>query len=170
MNKSFLFSAVLAIITSCVSCSKDISDPGKIPPGTISVKIDGNESSFNVQAKATRLMVSGGYGLQVQGYKKDPAISGTNLTITIARPQPLSTGTYTENSGNNPLVNMSHFVDLFFGYGSTTSPFLSSNDPVSVTITELTGGNVKGTFRGELREGPGTAAVRFVNGAFNVNF
>ncbi|MEO7923244.1 MAG: hypothetical protein ABIR30_06155 [Chitinophagaceae bacterium] len=151
------------------SCHKDVS-PNDVPPGTISVKIDNDASTFNVQAKATVLTVTGGYGIQIHGYKKEPSSSGTDLTITIARPQPLSTGTYTENANSNPLVTMIHFVDLFFGYGTTTNSFLSTNDPLSVTITELTAVSVKGTFRGELHSGPGAQAERFISGVFNVSF
>lgn len=151
------------------TCKKD---PKDIPIGTIKTKINGDEKTFSIQAKATRLTVTGGYGIQVIGYYRNG--STTNLTFTIARPQAIATGTYTENTTSNPLVTMTHCVEVLFPCVLQTNSHGSVSNPVSITITEITNTYVKGTFKGELQTpgpaGTGTSTENFTNGVFHVSF
>ncbi|MBL0132457.1 MAG: hypothetical protein IPP43_16260 [Chitinophagaceae bacterium] len=107
MKKLFYFFLACCVTISISSCKKDATD---IPIGTIKVKIDGTDFTFNVQAKATTLAVAGGFGIQIQGNYK--TTSTTNLSFTIVRPSPITTGSYTENTGGNPLVTMIHCTEV----------------------------------------------------------
>ncbi|MBK7561172.1 MAG: hypothetical protein IPQ06_00175 [Chitinophagaceae bacterium] len=164
MKKLFniLLASFVTILT--ISCKKDATD---IPIGTIKVKIDGTDFTFNVQAKATTLAVAGGFGIQIQGNYK--TTSTTNLSFTIVRPSPITTGSYTENTGGNPLVTMIHCTEVLIPCFFQATTYGSSSNPVSITITEITGSSVKGTFRGELKFSSGGPEL-LTNGAFYVRF
>ena len=166
----FLFSAIF--FTFFISCKKASSNTD-IALGTISVSIDGTATTFNYGAKASNIAVTGGYGIKIHGNKKDPSTSATNLTISVVRPTPITTGTYVENAGGNPLVKIDYFFDVFFGSGSTSSSYGSTTNPVNIIITEMSASSVKGTFSGEL-EGisiNGTKVKTVLsNGVFYVSF
>ena len=119
-------------------CKKDSIDNIKI--GTIKVDIDGSAFTFSVQAKATRLSVTGGFGIQVDGDLK--STSTTGLSFSIVQPSSISAGSYSENGAGNP---------------------------VNITITEITSSYVKGTFKGELQIGAGGTET-LKNGLFYVSF
>lgn len=162
MNKIFFLSAIL--VTLFFSCKKDDTD---IPIGTIKVDINGSSYTFNLQAKATTLTVTGGYGIQIQGYYRNG--STTNLRFSIARPGAISTGTYTENAASNPLVLMTHCTEVIAPCVIRANAYGSTSNPVSITITEITGSSVKGTFKGDLQVSTGTTEV-LSNGVFHVSF
>ncbi len=151
------------------SCKKDATD---IPIGTIKVDIGGSTSTFSVQAKATRLPVTGGYGIHIQGnYRTN---STTNLSFSIVSPAQISTGIYTENTVGNPLVTMTHCVEVLFPCVLQSNAYGSITNPVSITITEINSSFVKGTFKGGLLSAgsaggtPVTEAL--TNGVFYVSF
>ena len=162
MNKIFFLSAIL--VTLFFSCKKDDTD---IPIGTIKVDINGSSYTFNLQAKATTLTVTGGYGIQIQGYYRNG--STTNLSFSIVRPSAISTGTYTENTASNPLVLMTHCTEVIAPCVIRANAYGSTSNPVSITITEITGSSVKGTFKGDLQVSTGTTEV-LSNGVFHVSF
>ncbi|HYM93572.1 MAG TPA: hypothetical protein VET23_05485 [Chitinophagaceae bacterium] len=172
MKKIILISLSLFLTVIFFSCKKEATD---IPIGTISVNINGTASTFNIQAKASRPITSnGGYAIQINGYKKDPFLSGTNLSFRIESPIQISAGTYTENALGDPIVTMSHFVDIFVGYGSGSSNYGSVRNPVSISITEITSSSIKGIFKGELHASsytgsPGETEI-LTNGMFYVSF
>lgn len=147
---------------SAIACKKDRMD---IPIGTIKVDIDGHSSSFSVRAKATRINVTGGYGLQIEGYLKSS--STTEMLFSIASTYPITNTTYTENSAGNPLVKMTHCVEVLVPCVFRTAAHGSASNPVSVAIIEITGSHVKGTFKGELN---GHSTEVLSNGVFYVNF
>ena len=156
----------LSVTIVCVlfSCKKDITD---IPIGTIKVDIGGVANTFSVQAKATRLQVTGGDGIQIQGYYRTN--STTNLSFSMVRPDPISSGSYIENAGGNPLVTMTHCTEVLFPCVFRASAYGNTSNPVSITITEITGSSVKGTFKGELQISSGGTEV-LANGVFYVSF
>lgn len=164
MKKLFNILLASSISIFSISCKKDATD---IPIGTIKVTISGTAYTFNVQAKATRLIVSGGYGIQIQGNFK--TTSTTNLSFSIVRPSPISTGTYTENTVGNPLVQMTHCTEVLFPCVIQATAYGSTSNPVSITITEITSSSVKGTFNGELQVSSGGTEL-LKNGAFYVSF
>lgn len=159
--KKFIFITLLTSLLF-VSCKKDKMD---IPIGTIKVDINGNSSSFNVQAKATRISVTGGYGIQILGYLKSS--STTNLSFSLISPTPITNTVYTENSAGSPLVEMIHCVEVIVPCVFRTAAHGSVSNPVSVTISEITGSYVKGTFKGELG---GQSTEVLSNGVFYVSF
>jgi len=168
------FILLLSFLSLCfISCKKDNGNDD-IDIGTITADVDGVATSFNHSAKATVLNVSGGYGISIQGYKKDLSESQTNWTFSIARPTPITTGTYIENSGSNPLVRMTYTYDFLAGILYTSEAYGSSAHPVTITITDISSTSVKGTFSGELycTSGPAGTPYKnvFSNGSFNVSF
>ncbi len=145
------------------SCKKDKLD---IPIGTIKVEIGGSTSTFNIQAKATRLTVTGGYGIQLQGNLK--TTSTTNLSFSIVSPNPILNDTYTENTTSNPLVSMTHCIEFYSPCVIRANEYGSTTNPVAITITEISSSSVKGTFKGELQ---GIISKEVLsNGVFYVSF
>lgn len=154
-----------------ISCKKD-SAKNSNSIGNISVNIDGTSTQFDVMAKATRLSVSGGYGISISGYKKDPSTSGTNLTLSVVSPNPIIAQTYTQSANGNPLLQMKYVLDfltVLYEYEMAANP----SPPSTITITEINGTSVKGTFSG-IVSGNGINGnpidIHLTNGQFNVNF
>ncbi len=164
MKNIFYFLLASFVTISTISCKKDATN---IPIGTIKVKIGGVDYTFNLQAKATRLPVSGGFGIQIQGNYRTG--STTNLIFSIVRPDAISAGSYTENTGGNPLVTMTHCTEVLVPCLIQAKTYGSSSNPVNITITEITGYSVKGTFSGELQVSSGGTEL-LTNGAFHVSF
>ena len=157
---------LVLIVFLLFSCKKDATD---IPISTIKVEIGGSATTFSVQAKATRLFVSGGYGIQIQGNYRTG--STTNLSFSIVSPNPISTGVYTENTVSNPLVTMTHCVEVLFPCVLQSNAYGSVTNPVSITITEINSSFAKGTFKGELSGGGGNPTTEVLtNGVFYVSF
>ena len=159
--KKIIYLSVLLVL-QLLACKKDKID---LPIGTIKVDIGGVASTFSVNAKATRLQVTGGYGIQIQGNFK--TTSTTNLSFSIVRPTPISVGTYSENVASNPLVTMTHCVEVLFPCVLQFKEYGSSSNPVSITITEISASSVKGNFKGELS---GNSTEVLTNGIFYVSF
>lgn len=166
--KNVLIVTIIFATTLFISCKKD---PMDIPIGTIKTNIGSEEKTFSINAKATRLNVTNGHGIQVEGYYRTG--STTNLVLTIVSPSPITSNTYAENPGSNPLVTMTHCVEFFSPCVLRTSAYGSVTNPVSITITEITGTYIRGTFKGELA-GPVTNGTQtkevFANGVFFVSF
>ena len=162
MKKLFYLLLITCLTFFSGNCKKN---PDDIRIGTIKVNINGNSTTFNVQAKASRINVTGGYGIQIEGYLKSS--STTNLSFSLAGTTPISNITYTENSTGNPLVQMAHCVEVIVPCVFRTSTFGSLSNPLSVTISEITGAHVRGTFKGELN---GHSTEVLTNGVFYVSF
>ena len=160
MKKIIQLSPILTILL--FSCKKD-----DISIGTIKVDINGVAYTFSQQAKATRLSVTGGYGIQIQGNYRTNSTS--NLSFTVVRPESISIGAFIENVGNNPLVTMTHCTEVIFPCVIQANAYRSISNPVTITITEITGSSVKGTFKGELQVSSGTTEV-LSKGEFYVSF
>ncbi len=107
--KNYILFSAISLLTF-TSCKKDNAD---IDLGTISVSIDGKQTTFNFGAKATTTSVTGGYGITIKGNKKDPAASQTNISFSITSPSPIVAKTYVENGGGNPLIQMEYFMTSF---------------------------------------------------------
>lgn len=160
------YSSVLIFFLS--TCKKD---PMDVPIGTIKAEINGNEKTFSISPKVTRLNVTGGYGIQVQGYYRNG--STTNLIFSIVSPNAITSGTYTENTASNPLVSMTHCIEVIAPCVIQTSSYRSASNPVSITITEITNGYVKGTFKGDLKNptsGGSPTSDLFTDGVFYISF
>jgi len=166
--KNVFIVAMIFTLTLSISCKKD---PMDIPIGTIKTNIGSAENTFSISAKATRLNVTNGHGIQIEGYYRPG--STTNLVLTIVSPNPITANTYTENPGSNPLVTMTHCIEVISPCVLQTTAYGSVSNPVSVTITEITGTYVRGTFKGELQSPSGNgfpANEVYSNGVFYVSF
>ncbi len=153
------------------ACKKD---PLDIPLGTFSVSIGGSKTTFNVQSKAVRSGTAGSYMLTIHGFKKDPASSSTDMKLIITSPNPITSGTFTENpSSGNTLVRIEHFQEFIFGLGTGYASYRSNSNPCTVTISSIAGASLKGTFKGDIQSGvagaPGEKVV-LSSGVFNVSF
>ena len=164
MKKILYFLLASLVTLNTISCKKDATD---IPIGTIKVKIGGTDNTFSVQAKATKLSVTSGFGIQIQGNYRTG--STTNLTFSIVKPDPISTGNYTENLMGNPLITLTHCTEVLVPCLIQAKTYGSSSNPVNIIITEITGSSVKGTFSGELQVSSGGTEL-LTNGAFYVSF
>jgi hypothetical protein len=164
MKKILIILLISCLTFFSITCKKDSVDNIKI--GTIKADINGSSSTFSVQAKATNLSVSGGYGIQIQGNYRTG--STTNLTLVVMRPSPITTGVYTENANNNPLVTMTHCTEVIVPCVIRADSYKSPANPVSINITEITGSSVRGTFKGELQSGSNKEV--YSNGLFYVSF
>src|SRR6187431_203400 len=109
-------------------CKKDSVD--NIPIGTIKVDIGGTAYTFSVQAKATRPQVTGGFGVQIQGYYRTG--STTDLSFTVVRPTAITSGSYTENAASNPLVMMRHCTEFIVPCFSQANNYGSPTNPVNI--------------------------------------
>ena len=164
MKKIFYFLLLFCTTIIAVSCKKD---PLDIPLGTIKVDIGGTEYKFNVQAKASRLSVTGGSGIQVHGLYK--TTSTTDFDFSIVSPNPITSGTYTESMSGNPLITVRHCTEVLFPCVVQANTYGSTANPVSITIKEISGSSVKGTFKGELQVSSGSKEV-LTDGVFYVSF
>jgi len=163
MKKNLCLSLIISLLF--FSCKKDSVD--NIPIGTIKVDLGGIANTFSIQAKATRISVTGGNGIQVQGNYRTG--STTNLNFSIVSPGAISTGLYTENAAGNPLVTMTHCTEVLFPCVIQTKNYGSSSNPVSITITEINSSFIKGTFKGDL-QGNSNGTEVMTNGVFYVSF
>jgi hypothetical protein len=169
--KNYILFSIL-LLPVFTSCKKDSTNNNS--SNAISVSIDGTPTTFNIEAKAIKESVTGGYGITIQGYKKDPAVSQTNLSFSVVSPDAITAKTYIENTSGNPLIVMTYFLDTtVLGIGITASNYGSTTHPVTITITAITSSTVKGMFSGELSytDLNGNPAKDVLsNGTFNVNF
>lgn len=79
--------------------------------GTISVSIDGKQNTFNFGAKATGMIVPGGYGSNtIKGNKKDAAASQTNISFSITSQSVIVEKTYVENAGSTPIIALNFLI------------------------------------------------------------
>jgi len=166
MKKTISLIAFFIVLFMINSCKKESVD--NIPLGTIKAELNGIMTTFNIQAKATRLSVTGGYGIQVQGNYRTG--STTNFSFTIVKPDPLTTGTYTENAGGNPLVTVKHCTEVLYPCVIQAVTYGSSSNPVSITITDINNSYVKGSFKGELSVNTNGGKEILTKGVFYVSF
>lgn len=172
MNKRIKSVLIIILLAFFISCKKDKTNTTR-PENTISADIDGNARTFNYGAKATKLMVSGGYGVTITGNKANPSSSKTAISFEIASPSVISNGSYIENTVGNPLVTMNYDFDLLLGIVYTSVAHGSVAHPATIIITEIDAAHIKGTFSGELSgtDVNGNPWVTLItNGMFNVQF
>lgn len=175
MKKLFFILPISIVTLLTVSCKKDSAD-GRT--GTISANIAGIKKTFNVSAKASMPSVyngNGSYGIRIFGYEKGTTVSGTYLQLEIVSSTAITSGTFTENTANNPLVQIDYLDDvsgpifIVQAIVQNYSNHHSTTNPVTVTITGISATSVTGTFQGEL-EAIGWGTTQITNGVFNVNF
>ena len=167
------------ILTLFFSASAIAFLPGckkaKVEDYNISARIGTTDYNFPLSMTTTNLNSAGTFGYTFKGFQTEE--SSTSLAITVSRPTTLTTGIYVENAGANPVVkiNFSYHYSAYsfyiwsYGAGNTEySEHLSSTNPLTVYITEITGNYIRGTFNGELQVNGGTQKAPITNGVFYI--
>ncbi|MBA4134575.1 MAG: hypothetical protein C0525_07610 [Flavobacterium sp.] len=170
IKKIGIFFAI-ALLSLTTSCSSDDNGGGgsNATLGTVKARVAGaNFTSMEMGTYATKQVVGGLTTIIVQGSDASgKAIQiiitgyqeGTN-TYEISEEATISTvASYIESNISNPMNSL-----------VWAAPYENSGVAGTVTITEISETNVKGTFNftGKNQAGEDTKAV--TNGAFNVNF
>jgi len=167
MKKTLLF--VIAILSFCVSCKKNSSDPSNTPVNTITATVDGVTESFNTTVYArigtgirinSALIISGSNG----------AASGADLiSLTLDTNNTIANGDYT-NNGSNGVTSIVYSKGVF----TLANPNYYATDvngiyPSTIKITSVSNTNVQGTFSGKLVFPDGKTTKSVTDGKFNVN-
>lgn len=162
--KKFGFVLVLAVTTILSSCSSsDGGGGGSAAAGTLKAKIAGSNYS-SMQAATFATSQSG--MLIVQGSDA----TGKAIQLMIAAN---TVGTY-EISDDANISAVASYTEANISNPSASqtwaAPYENSGAVGSITISEITATNVKGTFNftGKNQTGTGTKAI--TDGSFNVNF
>jgi hypothetical protein len=171
--KHFIFGIVLAVTTFLSSCSSDSDNGGgggNAALGTVKAKVGGaNFTSMNLATFATRQLVGGITTVVVQGSDA----SGKAIQIMLTGGATVGNGTYqvSDSTGITAIASYTE-VNISNPLASVTwaAPYEGSGVAGSVTITEITDTNVKGTFSFTGKNQSGTDTKQVTNGAFNVNF
>jgi len=109
MKKKLCFITAISIFFFS-ACKKD---PIDVPLGTFSASVGGTKTTFNIQSKAVSSKIGSNYFLTIEGYKKDPSASSTNMKLTITSLNPISSGTYTETVTSGGAVARIDFFQAF---------------------------------------------------------
>ncbi|WP_295337704.1 DUF6252 family protein [Flavobacterium sp.] len=169
IKKIGLFFAI-ALVSLTTSCSSDDNGGGgsNATLGTIRAKVAGsNYTSMEMGTFATRQVIGGLTSIIVQG--SDASGKAIQIVITgydglgsyeISEDAAISTvASYIESNISDPMNSL-----------VWAAPYENSGVAGTVTVTEISETNVKGTFNftGKNQAGEDTKVV--TNGAFNVNF
>lgn len=169
IKKIGLFFAI-ALVSLTTSCSSDDNGGGgsNATLGTIRARVAGaNYTSMEMGTFATRQVIGGLTTIIVQG--SDASGKAIQIVITgydglgsyeISEDAAISTvASYIESNISNPMNSL-----------VWAAPYENSGVAGTVTVTEISETNVKGTFNftGKNQDGEDTKTV--TNGAFNVNF
>ncbi len=169
--KHFSFALVLALVTMLSSCSGDDSSSGgggSASLGTLKAKIAGsNFTSMPAATFATK---------QVMGSTTNFTIQGSDATGKAIQIMIMGTdgtaGTY-EISDTAGISAIASFTQVNMATMTSTTwaaPYDASGVVGSITISEVTATNIKGTFTFTGKNQSGTDTKQVTEGAFNINF
>lgn len=168
--KQFSFALVLALVTILSSCSSDGSGGGggSTSLGTLKAKIGGsNFKSLTAATFATKQVMGSTTNFIIQGSDASGKaiqimIMGTNGaagTFEISDTAGISAiASYTE-------VNLSNMSSQTWA-----APYESSGAVGTITISEVTDTNIKGSFSFTGKNQAGSDTKQATEGAFNINF
>lgn len=164
----------LAVIFS--SCSGDDDNGGgggSAAAGTIKARIGGsNFTSLNMASFAMKQATGSVYMITLQG--SDASGNAIQLILNGVNGQPgtfeISPSAGISAIGSYTKININTSNPMASTSTTWAAPYESSGVVGSITISEITDTNVKGTFnfKGKNQEGSDTKEV--TNGAFNLNF
>jgi hypothetical protein len=166
---STLSAIVFGLFIGFTSCSSDDDKgPGtNSSAGTISAKIDGN--SFQSQpllSRATQVEAGAATALILQG--TDNSGKGFNLNITGFT----GTGTY-EIGGANSIFVIASYVEGNptnpLATQTWTAPYDNENLRGTISFSEATATNVKGTFAFTAKNPNDDSVINVTEGAFNLD-
>ncbi|MGZ3751161.1 MAG: hypothetical protein ACXVB0_05375 [Mucilaginibacter sp.] len=163
-NLRFLLFAAFYVL---ISCSKD----NTVAPNTITATISGSTGisagteKFTIRVEVTKNPGNPSgyqYGIGLTAFNADPN-KAEDIGIYLYSANPITAGIY-------------KFADnkafLSFAINPSDFDYISDetqSNPATITITSISGNNVKGTFSGTLK-GTNDRFVTIADGKFNVNF
>lgn len=167
--KQFSFALVLAVVTTLSSCSSDSSGGGggSASLGTLKAKVAGSNFTSMTAATFANKQVAGGttsiivQGSDASGKVIQIAVMGTTVTAGTYQISDSSISAYAYYSE----INIATMTSQSWG-----APYEGSGVAGSITISEITDTNVKGTFTFTGKNETGSDTKNVTDGAFNVNF
>lgn len=168
--KQFSAVLVLALITTLTSCSSDSSGGGggSASLGTLKGKVAGsNFTSMTAATFATKQVA----GLTTNFIIQGSDASGKAIQLMIMGTDG-TTGTFeiSDTAGISVIASYSE-VNLSTMTSQTwAAPYDGSGVVGSITISEVTDTNIKGTFNFTGKNQSGSDTKNVTDGAFNVNF
>ncbi|HNP33632.1 MAG TPA: DUF6252 family protein [Flavobacterium sp.] len=159
---------VLALTSMLSSCSSDGDGGGSSASlGTLKGKVAGtNFTSMTAATFATKVTAGGTTTVIVQG--SDATGKAIHLMVMGTT---VAAGTYQISDAS--ISTEASYTEINLSTMSSTTwaaPYESSGNVGSITISEITDTNVKGTFTFTGKNQSGTDTKQVTNGAFNVNF
>jgi hypothetical protein len=164
-----VFALTLTTLLSSCSSSDGGGGGGSAALGTLKAKVAGsNFTSMSAATFATKQVVGGTTTIIIQGSDASGkavqlilnGTDGTAGTFEISDTAGISAiASYIEANISNPMASQ-----------TWAAPYDGSGAAGSITISEITDTNVKGTFTftGKIQNGTDTKAI--TDGAFNINF
>ncbi|MFN3753474.1 DUF6252 family protein [Flavobacterium sp.] len=161
--------ALATLLTSCSGSDDGGGGGGSASLGQLKAKVGGsNFTSMNLATFATKQVIGTTTTIIIQGSDASGKaiqliLNGTNGaagTFEISDTANISAiASYSEVNINNPMASQ-----------TWAAPYDSSGAVGSITISEITDTNVKGTFNFTGKNQNGTDTKAITNGAFNINF
>ncbi len=165
----FAFFAIAGLaITGCSSDDDAAVPPGPVPAGAgeLVATVDGVAfRSISAGTSANITDNSGTEFLQIVAVN----LGGEAFTITVIRPM-IEEDAYDFDSNLNITATVSYTkVDTStFQSESFVAPYMDSGDVGTITITELTADNIKGTFNASMRNQDSDQIVEITAGSFDL--
>ncbi|MGB3591843.1 MAG: DUF6252 family protein [Nonlabens sp.] len=170
-SKFILVMLVVVAITAMTSCTSD-DDAGGDPAaavagaGQIVATIDG--SVYQSLAAGTTANITNNNGtefLQITSVN----LGGEAVTITVIRPT-IETAAYDFDSNLNITATITYTrIDAgTFESDSFVAPFMDSGDVGTITITELTSNNIRGTFNAMMSNQDTNQIIDVTGGSFDI--
>jgi hypothetical protein len=169
------FSLILFIGLFLVSCQKKGSDIDAIPLPEgyfIRCKIDGIDKSFNIMAKATKLVKTDQVFLSIFGKASTEMDNIERLNMGISSISQIKTGHYAEND-----PSLTYFIDAIYNPDNSLETWTigsptENSIPFTIFITGIDNKSVSGTFKGSVfnKYSRGINTKTITNGEFYVPF
>ena len=171
-RRVFLFLFLAFFLASCQKKGSDI-DAIVLPQGYfIKCKIDGVDKTFNIMAKATKLVKTNQVFLSIFGKASVESDNIERINMGISSIDPIKTGHYVEND-----PSLTYFLDAIYNPDNSVETWTMSSDiessaPFTIFITGIDNRSVSGTFKGLVynKSSIGIKIKNITNGEFYVPF
>ncbi|MGB5982519.1 MAG: DUF6252 family protein [Nonlabens sp.] len=169
--KTFLLFIAVTATISLTSCSSDDDSSGggsQAGEGELVARVNGSSFQSISQGTVARLTATGGTEfLQITAVN----LNGEAMTLQLTRPTIEETSYDIDDANNISAVATYTIVDTStFQSTSYVAPYMNSGDVGTITITELTATNVKGTFNfTAINQDDDTETLPVTDGSFNLS-
>ena len=171
-RRVFLLLFLGLFLASCQKKGSDI-DAIVLPEGYyIKCKIDGIDKTFNIMAKATKLVKTNQVFISIFGKASEDAANIERINMGISSMTPIKTGNYVEND-----PSLTYFIDAIYNPDNSFETWIMGSDPESsapftIFITGIDNKSVSGTFKGLVynKYSRGIQVKNITNGEFYVPF